>query len=151
MGIRWFSINLSLNGNQIFNGYFSVDDTSNLIISFYETLNGSTNFNNNILGPPTEPWDSPDNLFIIDDYSFTDNGVNITSISLKNAFPQVPNQYFNLYGKYVVWHKPFLDEPVDGVIKEISNPKNKHIDNCPIKKSYKIRVLLKKMKNTFIN
>ena len=42
-------------GGAIFNGYFSVDNNTNLVTAFYETINGSTNFNNNILGPNPFP------------------------------------------------------------------------------------------------
>jgi hypothetical protein len=35
-------------GGQIFNGYFKVNDLSHKVLEFYETINGSTNFNNNI-------------------------------------------------------------------------------------------------------
>jgi hypothetical protein len=38
-------------GGAIFNGYFSVDNNTNLVTAFYETINGSTDFNNNILIP----------------------------------------------------------------------------------------------------
>ena len=52
----WYSIRIALEtagveGTTIFNGFFSVDNATNLVISFYETINGSTNFNNNILVP----------------------------------------------------------------------------------------------------
>jgi hypothetical protein len=54
MPISWFSISISLQSGvlPIFKGYFSVDDTANLVTSFYKTINGSTDFNNDILYPP---------------------------------------------------------------------------------------------------
>jgi hypothetical protein len=46
----WYSISICLaSGEEVFNGNFVVDNTTNLITAFYETINGSTNFNNNIL------------------------------------------------------------------------------------------------------
>ena len=53
MTISWYSISISqeVGGGVIFNGYFNVDNNTNLVTSFYETINGSTNFNNNILIP----------------------------------------------------------------------------------------------------
>ena len=53
MTISWYSIAISLQsgGGSIFNGYFSVDNTTNLVTAFYETINGSTDFNNSILIP----------------------------------------------------------------------------------------------------
>jgi len=51
MTISWYSISTSLqsDGPAIFNGYFSVDDATHIINGFYETINGYTNYNNNIL------------------------------------------------------------------------------------------------------
>jgi hypothetical protein len=51
MTISWYSIYISLSpeGNRIFNGYFSVDNTTNVVQSFYETIDNVTNFTNKIL------------------------------------------------------------------------------------------------------
>lgn len=40
-----------MGGGAIFNGYFSVDNDTNLVTAFYETIAGLTNFNKNILIP----------------------------------------------------------------------------------------------------
>jgi len=58
MSFNWYSItiNLSENNSQIFTGVFSVS-TDNLMKEFYETINGTTNFNDNLLvtnGLPSE-------------------------------------------------------------------------------------------------
>ena len=50
----WYSISLSINSGTgvnegTFNGYFSVDNTTNLLTAFYETINGVTDFGKNIL------------------------------------------------------------------------------------------------------
>ncbi len=57
MTISWYFISISLKAKigillenrTIFEGYFSVDDFTNLVTSFYEIINKSTNFNNDIL------------------------------------------------------------------------------------------------------
>ena len=53
MSSSWYSISIYLQNSvtTIFTGYFKVDNTTNLVTSFYETINGLTNFNNNILIP----------------------------------------------------------------------------------------------------
>ena len=66
----------------IFNGYFCVDNNTNLVTSFYETINGSTNFNNNILIPTNQSfYGSPDNIYQNDWLQFNNNGVAINSMS----------------------------------------------------------------------
>ena len=55
MTVSWYSISISLPSNTaILNGYFIVDNSSNLVAAFYETINGTTNLNNNILIPTGE-------------------------------------------------------------------------------------------------
>jgi hypothetical protein len=87
-------------GGAIFNGYFSVDNNTNLVTAFYEAINGSTDFNNNVLGPPDKPWSPIDNLFIYN--SFTNNGLNFTSISLQNYYSS-NEPYFNLYSNFLLY------------------------------------------------
>ena len=59
MTISWYSISIFLQGGEgIFNGYFSVNNDNNSIISFYETINGSTNFQNNILVTNLQNYDN---------------------------------------------------------------------------------------------
>lgn len=54
MTINWYSITIRLPGVDvpIFNGYFSAD--GNIVKEFYETIDGSTDFNNSIYLPRTE-------------------------------------------------------------------------------------------------
>ena len=41
MTISWYSISISgTAGGAVFNGHFSVDNNTNLVTSFYETING---------------------------------------------------------------------------------------------------------------
>ena len=99
MTISWYSISIvSPIDGIIFNGYFSVNNVTNLVISFYETINGSTNFNNNILIPTgtgtqfgnylgfiTYKIDilnlTYDNAYLSSWLQFDDNGVIIKSMS----------------------------------------------------------------------
>ena len=88
-----------------------------MVTAFYETINGSTNFNNNILGPPDNPWWPTDNLFIGDYFTF--DGLNFTSISLQNYYSS--NQpYFNLYGKFILYRNNNLTNNI--IITPISDP-----------------------------
>jgi len=111
----WYSIRIALEtagaeGTTIFNGFFSVDNATNLVISFYETINGSTNFNNNILFPTGTGtlvdtykgfnvyyYNSSiyyDNAYISTWNQFDNNGVIITSMSYR------PNQFnVNLWAR----------------------------------------------------
>jgi len=112
----WYSIRIALEtagveGITIFNGFFSVDNATNLVISFYETINGSTNFNNNILVPTGTGTRYPandykgfhaydyaliyyDNAYISTWNQFDKNGVIITSMSYR------PNQFnVNLWAR----------------------------------------------------
>lgn len=118
MTISWYSISISPVkwGGAIFNGYFSVDNTTNLVVAFYETINGSTNFNNNILLPTGSGFTQGsylgftnyyyifyrypsshtgvfyDNAYLSDWLQFDNYGVVITSMS---AYPQ-----YNLFNMY---------------------------------------------------
>jgi hypothetical protein len=49
--LSWFSVDISLEAGvpPIFKGYFSTDSNTNVINGFYETINGKTNFNDNLL------------------------------------------------------------------------------------------------------
>jgi hypothetical protein len=100
--ISWYSISISLqSGNTIFNGYFSVDNTTNLVIAFYY----ENNFQKNILGPinTISRW-TPGNYVFPNTtpYKFSFNGVNITN------FPYYSNQgdtskYYNLALDSEIW------------------------------------------------
>ena len=57
--ISWYNINIySQPGAEVFfKGYFSVNNNENIVKGFYETINGSTNFNDNLIvtnGLPSE-------------------------------------------------------------------------------------------------
>ena len=98
MTISWHSISISLTtggGSVIFNGYFSVYDTTNVIQNFYYVNNNQyvdilmTN-NGGLLGD----YDS-DNLFI--DNNFTYSGTTILSV-----IPYINDTYSNPY-KLSLW------------------------------------------------
>jgi hypothetical protein len=102
MPVSWYSIELSLQSVAIFNGYFSVDN--DLVTAFYETIGGSTDFSNSILGPANNPWEEADNIFFQSTLAFSDDGVNITSTLLQNEFDS-PTPYYNLYNSYVLYYQ----------------------------------------------
>ena len=71
-----YIINITLDGEDIFNGYFMVNNTlTPNIISFYEDGN-----NDNLLAPPGS-YGTNDNLFGSLTNPFDSNGVNITTMS----------------------------------------------------------------------
>jgi hypothetical protein len=49
--ISWYNINISSQPDEeiIFKGYFSVNNNENIINGFYETINGTSNFNDNLI------------------------------------------------------------------------------------------------------
>jgi len=73
---NWYSINISSPSVEIFNGYFSVDIITDTVKSFYETINGSTDFNNNIFANNNAA--GANNKFI--NNHFSQAGTNITSM-----------------------------------------------------------------------
>ena len=116
MTIYWHSISISLTtgGSVIFNGYFSVDNTTNVIQNFYYVNNNQyvdillTN-NGGLLGDH-----SSDNQFI--NNNFTAGGTNILSV-----IPYINSIYGNQY-KLNLWVG-------DGNFSRISyNPTNAYND-----------------------
>ena len=92
MTISWYSISIPLNGSVIFNGYFSVDNTTNVIQNFYYVNNNQyIDILLRYLGD-----NESDNLFI--NNNFTNGGVNILSV-----IPYINNTYNNPY-KLNLWH-----------------------------------------------
>lgn len=127
MTTSWYSISISLQSvvGEIFSGYFSVDNTTNLITAFYY----ENNFQENILGPINANYPSwlPGNYYFPPSppYTFTLDGVNITS------FPYYSNQgntsqYYNLGLNSQVWlSTPYSNNEYEAVIMNfapISNP-----------------------------
>jgi hypothetical protein len=92
----WYSISMSIQGvGGIFDGYFTVDN--NLVTSFYETINGSTDFNNNIRA---------NNNYFAADYLFQNNkfsgdGTNITYMNYYSN-PTSPG-YNSTYAFFNIW------------------------------------------------
>lgn len=99
MTISWYFISISLqsSGELFFNGYFSVDDSTNLVISFYETINGSTNFDNSILG--NNSYYDADYLFINNDFTYGGTNINYMNYYSNPSSPNYNSSYafFNLY------------------------------------------------------
>lgn len=121
MTSSWYSISISLeNGGGIFNGYFSVDNSTNLVTKFYETINGFTNFNNNILIPTgTGSYSGNylgfknysiggfamyDNAYLSNWLQFDNYGVIINSMS---KYPQ--------YNKFNLWAEMIGDETKNNI------------------------------------
>ncbi len=117
-------------GGAIFNGYFSVDNDTDLVTAFYETINGSTNFNNSILA--NNNYYNADYLFI--NNNFTNNGTNITYMDYYSN-PASPN-YNSSYAFFNLWiynainylsplfanGTPFINELSIFIIQLISDP-----------------------------
>lgn len=120
MNNSWYSIEISLqSGGVLFNGYFKVNNTTNLVIEFYETINGSTNFNNNILIPTgtgilsgtylgfnvyTGANSRYDNVYLSNWLQFDYYGVIVNSMS---AFPQ--------YNQFNFWATNIGDETINNI------------------------------------
>jgi len=87
----WYSFVSTVAGEGItnFSGFFSVNnDNPTKVTSFYETINGSTNFNNNIFANNT--LNGADNVFVKGGAfapKFSTNGTNITSIYIYRNVP----------------------------------------------------------------
>jgi len=130
----WYSIEIASqsDGVTFFNGYFSVNNTSNLVTGFYETINGNTDFNENILiptGSGSYQGVNPegfnyysfenyfyDNAFLSSWFQFDTNGVLVSSVS---AYPQyntfnffAQNQDQTISNIGLVTHKTVLGERV---------------------------------------
>jgi hypothetical protein len=122
MPTSWYSISIfSLeSGGGIFDGYFSVDNDTNLVTAFYETIDGLTNFNNNILGP--NPFPPPLDFYTAQNTYTTDNwgdaGTNISSVTLQSAYNS-DTPYFNIYGNNILRG---LDLTNNITINQISDP-----------------------------
>jgi hypothetical protein len=91
MTISWYSISIPLNGSIIFNGYFSVNNTTNVIQHFYYVNNNQ--YIDILLRDLGE--NGSDNIFI--NNNFTNGGVNILSV-----IPYINNTYNNPY-KLNLW------------------------------------------------
>jgi hypothetical protein len=115
----WYSISISqqVDGVPIFNGYFNVDNDTNLVTSFYETINGSTNFNQNILASNLNGAD-----YIFTNNSFSWRGTNITYMNYYSN-PSSPN-YNSSYAFFNLWTSPLgqlLDVLNSNELVEFSN------------------------------
>ena len=99
MTISWYSISISLQsgGGVIFNGYFSVDNGTNLVTAFYETINGSTNFNNNIY--VNNGYYGENSLF--ENNQFSSGGTNVNYINYYSNSSS-PN-YNSTYAFFNFW------------------------------------------------
>ena len=90
-----YSINITLtSGETIFDGIFNVDSTSDLIISFYETIDGLTDFNKNILAESNVgQYNLGDNLISNDNFSLY--GTNVNFMNYFSKYSEIA--YLNLW------------------------------------------------------
>jgi len=84
MTFSWYSVTISSleHGKTIYNGYFKVDNDCNLVIGFYETKDGITDFQDNKLIPAnshytdtSNPSEFNDNIYIEPSDYFTNGGI----------------------------------------------------------------------------
>lgn len=90
-----YSISITLtSGETIFDGIFNVDSTSDLIISFYETIDGLTDFNKNILAQSNlGQYNLGDNLISNDNFSLY--GTNVNFMNYFSKYSEIA--YLNLW------------------------------------------------------
>jgi len=100
MSISWYSISIPLNGSIIFNGYFSVNNTTNVIQNFYYVNNNQyVDILLRTLGDG-----GADNIFI--NNNFTNGGTNILSVipylnNYNNLNPYKLNLWLNGTGNTI--------------------------------------------------
>jgi len=131
MAISWYSISISTlsTGRVIFNGYLKVDNNTNLVTAFYETINGSTDFNNNIFANNT--YNDADNIFKNNNFSFNGTNINYMNYYSNPSSPDYDATYnfFKLFVDEIEWIV-FLNENGDVnttvestfIIQSISDP-----------------------------
>jgi hypothetical protein len=96
----WYSIIIDIpdGTGTIFNGYFRVDNTTNLVTGFYERIGGSTDFNNNIY--VNNGYDGEDSVFnsISNNFSIGGTNINYMNYFSNPASPGYNSSYafFNL-------------------------------------------------------
>lgn len=78
MTSSWFSVNVQLR-EEVFSGIFRVDNSTNIITEFYQTINGNIDYTNNILIPIGE-LERNDNIYISPGQYFSNNGVGVRLI-----------------------------------------------------------------------
>jgi hypothetical protein len=93
--ISWYKISVSLDETIIFNGYFSMNDTTNEITSFYETISGVTPFNNILAPKQCCNFEFTDNKFYPSSGGFGKYGVNLTQFSYYGNVSPFYNLGFN--------------------------------------------------------
>lgn len=119
----WFSVSIhsTIETEQLFVGFFKIDNNTKLVTEFYETINGNTNFNNNILIPTGTGIPSVinnykgfngyeyynmfyDNAYDPSWLQFDNNGIAINSMS---KYPQ--------YNKFNLWAANVGDETLNNI------------------------------------
>ena len=89
MSLSWYSIQLAKNGSTVFDGFFSVNDTSHIVQEFYDSTNPTVNIRS------TGNSGGPTYLYYPGWLCFDGGGCNITSFPY--SFGSTLGDY-NLYG-----------------------------------------------------
>ena len=89
MSLSWYSIQLARNGSTVFDGFFSVNNTSHIVQEFYDSTNPTVNIRS------TGHAGGPTYLYYPGWLCFDGGGCNITSFPY--SFGATPGDY-NLYG-----------------------------------------------------
>ena len=127
MTISWYSIRISpqSGGDAIFNGYFSVDNDTNLVQGFYDLSLPTSSGYTDVLLPINDPasYSSSTNI-----YPFDGSGLNFYSTALQTYFNSletelIPTQFFdnhfNIYNtgsKIVLYKQATLDPDTNELI-----------------------------------
>lgn len=105
-------------GDPVFVGFFQVETSvsPNMVVGFYQTVDGTTDFNDNILSYEGEPWADADFQFVDDNFTyggvnlFTTMGPSPTSYPYYNIFYEDEVTY--IYGdRFYTTNVAF--EPID--------------------------------------
>jgi len=112
MDLSWNSVAVFLKdtSDNILTGYFSVDSSTNIVQQFYQIIDGSANYDNNILMPPgsqmsyySRPQEFNNNVYDISTNYFSNGGIavkvslNVLGCSI-SSIQMVYSNYRNLVG-----------------------------------------------------
>jgi len=97
----WYSISISpqSGGDTIFNGYFSVVNTSNLVTGFYDLSLPISSGYTDVLLPTNDSasYDAANNI-----YPFDEDGLNFYSSALQTFF-DITQNHFNIYDTNILY------------------------------------------------
>jgi hypothetical protein len=90
----WYSISISLGVDQVFDGYFSVDNATSLVTGFYDKSLPNGGFYTNVILPTNdaEAYFGANNI-----YPFDEDGLNFYSTAIQNNLGDTSSNHFNIY------------------------------------------------------